>query len=97
MAFSHMYPGVVRTSILYPDSWLYKPLFPLWYCLTYFYSYSMSDSAEYHLHALLEGENGSFRRGATGELLEKTEKNYFLTEEVKKKLWEFTVEVTNVS
>ena len=55
----------------------------------------MSDSGEYHLHALLEGENGSFRRGPTGELVDKTV-NYYSTEEVKKKLWEFTAEVTKV-
>jgi hypothetical protein len=96
MAFTHMSPGIVRTSIVYSGSWVLKVLFPLLYCLMYFSSYSVSESAEYHLHALLEGENGSFRRGPTGKIVEKTEKNYFSTEEAKKKLWEFTAEVTKV-
>jgi hypothetical protein len=95
MAFTHMYPGVVRTS-----SWksvrILKALYPLVYLLTYFSAHSPSDSAEYHLHALLEGEKGWFRRGPKGEALKKTEKNYFSTEEAKKKLWEHTVEVTRV-
>jgi hypothetical protein len=56
----------------------------------------MSESAEYHLHALLEGESGSFRRGSKGEILEEGQGYYFSTEEAKKKLWEHTVEVTTV-
>jgi len=92
-----MYPGLVRTSIMYPDSWLMKPLFSLWYCLPYFISYSTGDSAQYHLHVLLTGENGSFRCGPMGEIVEKTKSYYFSTEEAQKKLWEFTVEVTKVA
>jgi hypothetical protein len=97
MAFMHMYPGIVRTPLFYPASWLLKPLYPLWYYLSYFFAYSPSDSAEYILHALLKGERGSFRQGPTGDVAEKAKKTYFSTEEVKKKLWEHTAEITSVA
>ena len=96
MAFTHMFPGVVRTPMAIPKHWALKPLTPLIYGLAYPFSISMSESAEYHLHALLEGENGSFRRGPKGEALENKGKGYFSTEEAKKKLWEHTLLVTTV-
>ena len=96
MAFTHMFPGAVRTPIAIPQHWAFKPLFPVIYALAYPFSFSMSESAEYHLHALLTGENGSFRRGSKGDLLENKGNGYFSSEEAKKKLWEHTVEVTTV-
>jgi hypothetical protein len=54
----------------------------------------MSESAEYHLHALLQGPNGSCRRGPKADILDKEKGFYFSTEEAKKKLWEHTLEVT---
>lgn len=59
-------------------------------------SISTADSAEYMLHALLEGEHGSFRRGPAGDLLKSEGKKYFSTAEAKKKLWDHTVEMTTV-
>ena len=96
MAFTHMHPGLVRAPIAIPQHWAFKPLYPVIYVLTYPFSISISESAEYHLHALLVGENGSFRRGPKGDLLENKGKGYFSSEEAKKKLWEHTVEVTTV-
>jgi hypothetical protein len=95
MAFTHIYPGIVRTPIFHPSpsSYFLRLLYPLWYILSYFFSFSPTESGEYHLHALLAGENGSFRRGPKGDVLKEGE-GYFGTEEAKKKLWEHTVEVT---
>jgi len=97
MAFTHMHPGIVRTPAILPKHWIFKPLKPFLYGLIYPFSISMSESAEYHLHALLEGENGgAFRRGSKAELLENSGSGYFSTEEAKEKLWDHTVEVTTV-
>jgi len=96
MAFTHMFPGVVRTPMAIPQHWAFKPLVPLIYGLAYPFSLSMNESAEYHLHALLSGEKGAFRRGPKGELLENKGKGYFSTEESKKKLWEHTLEATTI-
>jgi hypothetical protein len=64
--------------------------------MTYFFSFSASQSGEYQLHSLLEGEKGSYGRGPKGQIVKRTKKNYFSTEEAQKKLWEHTVEVTKV-
>ena len=96
MAFTHMFPGVVRTPMALPNHWALKPLYPILLGLIYPFSFSMSESGEYHLHALLEGENGSFRRGPKGQALENTGKGYFSTEEARKKLWDHTLEATTV-
>ena len=92
MAFTHTTPRLVRTPMIIPTHWVLKPLMS---GLVYPFSLSMDESAEYHLHALLVGENGSFRRGPTSEILDKG-KGYFSTEEAKKRLWEHTLEVTTI-
>jgi hypothetical protein len=79
-----------------PNHWALKPLYPVLFGLIYPFSFSMSESGEYHLHALLEGENGSFRRGPKGQALQNTGKGYFSTEEARKKLWDHTLEATTV-
>jgi len=96
MAFTHIFPGLVRTTMMKPTHWALKPLYPLLYGLSYPFTVSPNDCAEYMLHALLEGENGSFRRGAKGEILG-TASGYFSTEEARQKLWDHTVEATTVS
>jgi hypothetical protein len=97
MTFTHIFPGIVRTPLFYPSatSYLLRLLYPLWYILSYFFSFSPRESGEYHLYALMAGEKGSFRRGPKGEMLKKG-KGYYGTEEGRKKLWEHTVEVTKV-
>lgn len=96
MAFTHIYPGGVRTGILKPKHWALKPLYLLLYGLLYPFTVSPDDCAKHMLRAFLEGENGSFRRGAKGEILGKGT-GYFSTEEAKQKLWDHTVEATTVS
>ena len=96
MAFTHMFPGVVRTPMVLPNHWALKPLYPVPLGLVYPFSFLMSESGEYHLHALLEGENGSFRRGPKGQALQNMGKGYFSTEEARKKPWDHTLEATTV-
>ncbi|KIM76659.1 hypothetical protein PILCRDRAFT_77545 [Piloderma croceum F 1598] len=95
MSFTHIYPGIVRTPIFHPSpsSYFLRLLYPLWYILSYFFSFSPKDSGEYHLYALLAGEKGSFRRGPKGEVLKEGE-GYFGTEDARKRLWEHTIKVT---
>jgi hypothetical protein len=61
----------------------------------YPFSISPGDSAEYMLRALLDGDNGVFRKGLNGENLGKT--RYFSTDEGRKKLLEHTVAETMVA
>lgn len=96
MAFTHIFPGIVRTPLIQAKHWALRPFNPLIYALAYPFTVSADECAEYMLHALLEGEKGSHRRGAKGELLEEGP-GYFSTEEARQKLWDHTVEVTTVS
>ncbi|KZP15754.1 NAD(P)-binding protein [Athelia psychrophila] len=96
MAFTHMSPGIVRTPMAMPTSSWLKPLYPLVLGLLYPISVSMSESAEYMLHALFSGENGAFRRGAKGELLKNSGAGYFSSDEAKRRVWAHTKEVTTV-
>lgn len=97
MAFTHMFPGLVRTELTKPAHWALEPLWPVMRTIMYPFSISAEDSAEYVLHALLDGEKGFFRRGPQGQLLKNEGKGYFSTEEAKTKLWDHTVEVTTVA
>jgi hypothetical protein len=63
--------------------------------LMYPFFISPGDCAEYMLRALLDGNNGVFRKGSNGENLGKT--RYFSTDEGRKKLWEHTVSETTVA
>lgn len=81
--------------MMMPSYTIFKPFYPLIYALAYPFTMSMGESAEYMLHALLSGENGAFRRGSKGDLLEKGS-GYFSTEEAKRKVWEHTKDVTTV-
>ena len=94
MAFTHIWPGGVRTPMSLPPSIWYKPLYPLIYLVTV----SMEESAEYMLHALFSGENGVFRRGPKGNLLKNDGwfSGYWSTQEAKEKLWAHTEEATRV-
>lgn len=94
MAFTHAFPGVVRTSLSHPTSPWLKPFGPLMNALITPFSYSMAESGEYMLSALLSGEKGAFRRGAQGELLENSGSGYFSSEEARKRLWEHSQEAT---
>jgi hypothetical protein len=83
--------------LLLPTHWALKPLHPVINCISYPFSISVNESAEYHLYALLKGEGGAFRRGSKGDVLENKGWGYFSTEEARKKLWDHTLEVTTVA
>jgi len=97
MAFTHMFPGLVRTNLTKPAHWALTPVWFLMQAAMYPVSITAQDSAEYILHALLTGENGAFRRGEQGQLLKNEGPNYHVSKEAKSKLWDHTVEVTTVA
>lgn len=97
MAFTHIFPGLVRTALYVPSNPILKLFYPLIYAATYFAANSAGQAAEFMLHALLEGENGSFRRGPDAGLLKNEGPEYFSTEEAKQKLWDQTVQITTLA
>ena len=62
--------------------------------LTYPFSTSVDDCAEYMWHALLTAKDGFSRTGQAGEDIGM--KRYFGNESQRKKLWEHTKEATRV-
>ena len=96
MAFTHMYPGYVRTGFILPKHWALRPFHPVINGLVYPISISVNESAEYHLHTLLNGESGAFRRGPKGDVLEKGS-DYFSTEDARTRLWDHTLKATTVA
>ena len=94
MAFTHAYPGVVRTGLLKPSNPALRPFTPVLSGLLYPFSVPQEVCAEHMLWALFDGENGMFRRGSKGEDIGK--ERYFGSEEERKKLWEHTVEAVKV-
>ncbi|EGO04070.1 hypothetical protein SERLA73DRAFT_175808 [Serpula lacrymans var. lacrymans S7.3] len=95
IAFTHINPGAVRTSIMQASHWPLRQLAPILAILIYPLSLSPEDCAEYMLHALFEGNKGAFRRGSRGELI--TTENAWANEETRKKVWEHSIEVTSVT
>jgi len=92
MAFTHAYPGMVRTPLAMPSQPILRPVRMLMYGIMYPFTVAPDECAEFMLHALFNGENGAFRRGSKGEDIGKT--RYFGSEEARKKLWDHTVEAT---
>jgi len=92
VAFTHAYPGVVRTPLTRARHWALKPFNPLFQVLLYPFSISQDDCAEWMLYALLDGKKGAFRRDEKGDDIGK--KSLYTSEEARKKLWEHTLEVT---
>jgi hypothetical protein len=94
MAFTHVHPGAVRTPLAMPSQPIFRPVSMLMYGIMYPFSLSPDECAEFMLHALIDGENGVFRRGSKGQDIGKT--RYFGSEDARKKLWEHTIEATKV-
>ncbi|GLB40820.1 putative KR domain containing protein [Lyophyllum shimeji] len=96
ITFVHAYPGGVRTSILASsESWWIRASYPLVLGLTYPFTTSLHETGEYMLHGLLNRKEGFWRVGSRAEDLGM--KNYFGSEEARKRLWEHTVKATAVS
>src|ERR1700722_402336 len=90
ISFTQAFPGVVTTDILkhshFPLSWLS----PLMSVLLYPVTVTPAVCAEYMLWAMFDGKKGAFRRDNHGEDIGK--KNYYGSEEARKKLWDHKVE-----
>jgi NAD(P)-dependent dehydrogenase (short-subunit alcohol dehydrogenase family) len=94
MAFTHAYPGLVRTDILKPSQWPLRWLNPFIYAAMYPVTVSPEVCAEHMLYALFEGEKGAFRRGDKGEDIGRY--NYHGSEDARNKVWEHTIETVKV-
>lgn len=94
MAFTHITPGVVRTNLVSFSHWALRPVNGLLRAAAYPISRSQDECAEWMLFALFDGKKGVFRRGSKGDDIGK--KSYYGSDEDRTKLWEHTVEVTNV-
>jgi len=90
IAFTHSYPGIVRTELFS----FFGPFRHLASALIYPFSVDVETCGENMLYALLQGESGAYRRDDKGDDLGKT-KNYYGSEEARKRLWEHTVEEIN--
>jgi hypothetical protein len=96
MTFIHIYPGGVRTPILWIKMhWLLTPIAAIMYSLMYLFSTSPEVCAEYMWHGVFESQKGFLRKGEKGDDL--GQKGYYGSEEAKKLLWDHTVEATKVS
>lgn len=95
LTFIHAYPGAVRTSLMASSDtkWI-RASSPLAFGLLYPFTTSLQETGEYMLHGLLNRKEGFWRVGSRAEDLGM--KNYFGSEEARKKLWEHTVKATTV-
>ncbi|PCH43600.1 NAD(P)-binding protein [Wolfiporia cocos MD-104 SS10] len=80
ISFVHAYPGVVRTPLL--NCVIKTLVYPI--------SVSPEQCAEHMLYALLAGSAGASRRDNKGDDIGK--KNYWGTEEARKRLWDHTAD-----
>jgi len=92
MAFTHIYPGLVRTPMSSFKHWSLRPLNPLIRVALRPFSHSQDECAELMLYALLDGKKGAFRRDENGDDIGMT--SYYGDEEARKKLWEHTIAIT---
>ncbi|TDL25333.1 NAD(P)-binding protein [Rickenella mellea] len=92
IAFTHIYPGVVRTPIFGRMHWTMALLSPILMGVLYPFTVSSADCAEYMLYALLNGDKGAFRKDNHAEDL--GEKGYYVTDEARKAVWEHTLALT---
>ncbi|KAJ7339968.1 NAD(P)-binding protein [Mycena albidolilacea] len=96
LSFVHSYPGLVRSGMLKASNTaslrIANVLMPL---LTPF-SYSVTDSGEYQLYAMLKAGPGATRTDANGADIG-LKKNYYGSPEAMAALWKHTEEETTVS
>jgi len=83
MSFTHIFPGIVRTPMLW--SMLHYLMYPI--------TTAPEDCAEHLLYALLNGSAGASRRNNKGDDIGKT--RYYGSDEARERLWNHTVEEIN--
>ncbi|KAK0235783.1 NAD(P)-binding protein [Armillaria nabsnona] len=88
-SFIHAHPGAVRTNYVSASpSAVFRYTAPLIMGLTYPFTISPKDCAEYMWHGTLQKSAGAFRVSNRGEDMGK--KRYFGDEEQRQKLWDHT-------
>ncbi|GBE88819.1 Oxidoreductase andH [Sparassis crispa] len=90
IAFTHSYPGIVRTGLFSSSHWLLRPAAAAVTYATYPFSVDIETCGEYMLYALMQGQKGAYRRDEHGDDIGK--KNYYGSDEERTRLWDHTVE-----
>ncbi|KAF9460999.1 hypothetical protein BDZ94DRAFT_1310971 [Collybia nuda] len=95
LTFAHAYPGPVRTPIMKTsDSTLIRAASYVVHPFFFPFMFSQEDAGEFMLRGLLRSAQGFQRIGTRGE--DMGMKNYFGSELARKRLWEHTVNATQV-
>ncbi|KII87961.1 hypothetical protein PLICRDRAFT_112190, partial [Plicaturopsis crispa FD-325 SS-3] len=94
IAFTHAYPGGVRTPMLRTTTGIARyTIGPVVHALLYPFTLSQEESGDYMLRALLSSEKGANYKGSRAK---NSSRNPSSTPEARKKLWDHTVEATTV-
>lgn len=94
MAFTHIFPGAVRTGLLYGSSdWRLRMLSPLTALLGRVVGVSGDDCAEYMWKGVYAGKSGWFRRGQYGEEVKSKSAQYPVGAQTQ--LWDHTLKATS--
>ncbi|KAG6830517.1 hypothetical protein H0H87_007815 [Tephrocybe sp. NHM501043] len=95
IAFAHAYPGIVRTPLYSSaDTPILRGVLAVTMALAYPFSTSYAETGEYMLHSILSKQPGVYRVGSRAEDLGL--KNYFGSEEARKRLWDHSVAATKL-
>jgi len=92
VAFTHAFPGFVRSPMMKPSHWALKPFYPLLLALMYPFSVTPQASAEYQLSALFNAKPGFTSRGPQGQQIDYTPGS----KEAIDKFWQHTEETIHV-
>ncbi|KAJ6632537.1 hypothetical protein B0H10DRAFT_1772007 [Mycena sp. CBHHK59/15] len=90
IAFTHVFPGFVKTPLFSSNHWGVRLVSPLVKPMVAMFAISPDVCAEYMLFALLTGEKGFMRRDDKGD--DVGMKNYEGSADKRKKLWDHTIE-----
>lgn len=95
IAFTHIYPGIVRTPLFHfgGNSLLMKPIHAVLGTLLVPFSVTPAVCAEHMLWALLDGQKGAYRRDCLGDDI--GQKGYYGNEEARARVWEHTEQEIN--
>ncbi|TFK44029.1 hypothetical protein BDQ12DRAFT_1162, partial [Crucibulum laeve] len=92
IAFTHIYPGFVKTPWIHKtDDWVFRAIYPIMFPIYLVFTTPVKDCAEYMLFALFDGEKGMFRRSPTGDNIGMSK--FPSVEGAQSKLWEHTVDL----
>ncbi|KAG6815233.1 hypothetical protein H0H93_010493 [Arthromyces matolae] len=96
ITFVHAYPGFVRTPLYSSaDTAMFRGILSVMMTLVRPFSTSSAETGEYMLHSILSRQPGWYRVGSRAEDLGM--KNFFGSDEARKRLWEHSVNAATVS